>query len=135
MKYRKLSQSEQKERADILRSGANYSGKDQENYSFFSGMTPATARVLLEKGYADPEDCQNGSPSFLEMTEFCEKHPGFTMHGYVIGSDRDDARVTAEGVQGTAQDAEGMLDFFETFRCADSCDTDRETRSCYCWYD
>ena len=135
MKFHKLTKAKQKERAEILRSGANYKGADQENYSHFDSMTPETARKLMNMGYADPEDSQNGAPTFEEMTVFCEKHPGFKLHGYVIGGDRDDARVTAEGVQGTAQNLEDMLDFIETFRCADDCDTNRETRGCYCWYD
>lgn len=135
MKYHKLSQAEQKERAGILRSGAHYRGGDLDGYASYDSLTPATARVLLEKGYAFADDTQNDSPTFLEMTEFCERHPGFTLYGYVIGDDRDDARVTAEGIQGTAQDVDAMLDFVEMFRSADECDFDRETRSCYCWYD
>lgn len=133
--YRRLSKAKQKERAEILRSGSVYKGGDYENYAHFSNMTPATARILLEKTYAIGSDEQNGSPSFLEMTEFCEKHPGFTLHGYVIGGDRDDARITAEGVQGTAQNIEAMLDFIEMFKSADDCDFNRETLNCYCWYD
>lgn len=133
--YRELTKAEQKERADILRSGAIYDGKDTCNYASFSGMTPENARKLMESGYADPEESQNGAPTFEEMTAFCEKHPGFTLHGYVIGGDRRDARITAEGVQGTAQSIEAMLDFIEMFRCADDCDFNRETLNCYCWYD
>lgn len=133
--FRVLTAAEQKERADIIRSGAEYKGKDTDDYAHFSRMTPETARKLLNAGYADPEESQNGSPTFGEMTAFCERHPGFTLHGYVIGNDRDDARVTAEGVQGTAQNIEAMLDFVETFRCADDCDLNHETRDCYCWYD
>lgn len=133
--YRKLTKAEQKERADILRSGANYKGADQEDYSRFDSMTPATARILLEKTYAIASDEQNGSPSFGEMVEFCEKHPGFTLHGYVIGGTRDDARITAEGVQGKAKDIYGLLDFAEMFGRADDCDYNRETFNCYCWYD
>ena len=133
--YRKLTKAEQKERAGILRSGAAYKGGDYENYARFDYMTPENARKLMEAGYADPEESQNGAPTFEEMTAFCEKHPGFTLHGYVIGDDRRDACITAEGVQGTAQNVEAMLDFVEMFRHADDCDFNRETLSCYCWYD
>jgi hypothetical protein len=133
--FRALTAAEQKERADIIRSGAVYTGDDTDDYAHFSEMTPETARKLIKAGYADPDESQNGAPTFEEMTVFCEQHPGFKLHGYVIGNDRNDARITAEGVQGTAQDIEAMFDFIETFRCADDCDTNRETRGCYCWYD
>ena len=133
--YRKLTKAEQKERADILRSGANYKGGDQEEYARFSDMSPETARILLEKTYAIASDEQNGSPSFREMLNFCEQLPGFTLHGYVIGGDRGDARITAEGVQGAAKDIDGLFDFVELFGRADECEYDRETLNCYCWYD
>jgi len=132
---RRLTEAEQKERAAIIRSGAVYRGEDTDDYAHFSEMTPETARKLLNMGYANPEDSQNDSPTFEEMTIFCEQHPGFKLHGYVIGNDRDDARVTAEGIQGTAQNIEAMLDFVEMFRYADECDTDHKTLSCFCWYD
>ena len=133
--YRKLTKAEQKERADILRSGANYKGKDYEDYSHFDSMPPETARLLMKKTYAVASDAQNDSPTFREMVEFCEQHPGFMLHGYVIGGDRDDARITAEGVQGTAKDIDGLFDFVGLFGRADDCDFDRETLNCYCWYD
>lgn len=133
--FRALTAAEQKERADIIRSGAKYSGTDTDDYAHFSEMTPETARKLLDAGYADPEESQNDAPTFEEMTVFCEQHPGFTLHGYVIGGDRDDARTTAEGVQGTAQSIEAMFDFVEMFRYADDCDFNRETLNCFCWYD
>ena len=81
--------------------------------------------------------CYNDDYNALSLDYFAfeAQHPGFTLHGYVIGNDRNDARITAEGVQGTARDIEAMFDFIETFRCADDCDTNRETRGCYCWYD
>lgn len=133
--YRELTKAEQKERAEILRSGATYKDEDCANYASFDYMSPETARKLMKEGYADPEESQNGAPTFEEMTAFCEKHPGFMLHGYVIGGDRRDARITAEGVQGTAQSIEAMLDFIEMFRHADDCDFNRETLNCYCWYD
>lgn len=133
--FRVLTAAEQKERADIIRSGAVYKGEDTDDYARFSGMTPETARKLMEAGYADPKESQNGAPYFEEMIAFCEKHPGFTLHGYVIGGDRWDARITAEGIQGTAQSIDAMIDFIEMFRYADDCDFNRETLHCYCWYD
>lgn len=136
--YRQLTLDELKERGAIIREGGTaYTDSDDENYARFSGMSPETARKLLEAGFADPEDQQNCSPTFLEMVEFCESHPGFTMHGYTIGEVRDDARVTAEGVQGEAASIDDALDFAEAFRCADDFSIARGTAhpACYCWYD
>lgn len=135
---RRLTLSEQKERGAIIREGGTaYTDSDDENYARFRDMTPETARKLIEAGFADPEDSQNDSPTFLEMVEFCEKHPGFTIHGYTIGEDRSDARVTAEGVGGEAANADAALDFAEAFRFADDFNIVRGTDHtvCYCWYD
>jgi len=136
--FRQLTLAEQKERGAIIREGGtNYTSSDYENYARFSGMTAETGRKLIEAGFADPNDQQNDSPTFLEMVEFCEGHPGFTMHGYTIGEDRSDARITVEGIQGEAASIDDALDFAEAFRYADDMSIARGTDhpSCYCWYD
>lgn len=133
---RVLTEAEQKERSAIIREGCSrYADRDCENYAHFSGMTAATGRKLINEGFADPEDAQNSCPTFEEIVEFCENHPGFIIHGYTIGDDRRDARVTAEGVEGTAKDLDEMLDFIEAFRYADDLSFSKETLSCHCWYD
>ena len=38
--FRALTAAEQKERADIIRSGAVYGGDDTDDYAHFSEMTP-----------------------------------------------------------------------------------------------
>lgn len=134
-----LTEEEQKERAEIISEGCGiFGGKGGESYVAYQGMTAETARKLFDEGFANPDDTQNESPSFEEMTEFCEKHPEFKILGYVIGGDREDARVTAEGVSGLITDMESLIDFLRLFRLADELTVDLvepNTVDCYCWYD
>lgn len=133
-----LTEEEQAERSAIVRGGCSrYSAGDCENYAAFDGMRPEAMRALIAAGFADPNDAQNASPTLREMLAFCEKHPGFTMHGYTIGSDRPDARVTVEGVAGKAASPEDVTAFTRKFRRADAFHIGKEPDGpfCYCWYD
>lgn len=140
---RRLSDKEQKERYELLKAHCEtyYSGSyadepiELANYARFSGLTVEGAKKLIEAGFLDPHETQNDSPETEDMLAFCEKHPGFKMHGYVIGGDRKDARVTFEGVSGDARSLDDMLDFVQTFRYADDLDFSRDTMRCYCWFD
>lgn len=129
---RVLTASEQEERNKIIRLEANFEAQT-DNYAQFSGMTPETARRLISEGYADPNDSQNGAPTFEEMTAFCEAHPGFKLEGYVIGGNRSDARVTADAVRGPAADMDTRRAFSKLFRRADAFSCNRY--ECYCWFD
>jgi hypothetical protein len=133
--FRVLTLSEQKERMKIIRSGAYVTAgvTGTDNYARFSSMKPETARRLISEGFANPEDSQNGAPTFEQMTAFCESHPGFVLDGYVIGGDRADARVTADTVRGEPTDADTQHAFLELFRYADEiiCTCEK----CFCWYD
>ena len=136
---RVLTEEEQKERAEIIREGCEiFGGKGGEDYASYQGMAAETARKLIDEGFANPNDSQNEAPTFEEMTEFCEKHPQFRLLGYVIGGDRDDARVTAEGVSGLTTSMETLTDFLMLFRWADELTVDfvgPNTVDCYCWFD
>ena len=136
---RVLTEEEQKKRAEIIREGTSiFGGNGGEDYISYHGMTAETARKLIDEGFANPNDTQNEAPSFEEMTEFCEKHPEFKILGYVIGGDRDDARVTAEGVSGQTTAMETLIDFFQLFRWADEFTVDfvePNLIDCDCWFD
>ena len=100
----------------------------------FDGLSAAKCRALLAKGLATPGDNTNGSPTFLNITKWIEKHPKFSAHGYVVAPWRHDSRVTLEGVEGTGitdiRDVEDFLLFFRTadeLECADGC--------AHAWYD
>lgn len=132
---RVLTVSEQKERMKIIRSGAIVTAgvTDTANHARFSTMTPETARRLISEGFANPEDSQNGAPTFEQMTAFCESHPGFVLDGYLTGGDRADARVVADAVKGHPADADAKHAFAELFRYAEDFICTGE--ECCCWYD
>jgi hypothetical protein len=66
----------------------------------FNNMSPATLQQLVEEGFADPQECQNEGPSIYVMLQFAEKHPEWqlTFEGYAVSKDRDDYRVTVDGI-------------------------------------
>lgn len=88
----------------------------------------------LDKGWMDPEDTQNDSPTNMEMFEFCVANPSFVMHGYVVSPARDDVRVSIEGVRSIKRPtAKQKQAFVDMFRCADDFDMDKD--GCFAWYD
>ena len=93
-----------------------------------------TLEALVKAGFLDPEDAQNASPTADEFMGFMEQYPAITAHGYVIGADREDARVTIEGI---ACDAEAvtadMRDAFIEF--ARSADEFQYKTDLYAWWD
>lgn len=109
---------------------------DKEDYyggsMDFSDLHVDRLKKLVELGYADVEECQNNSPTIGDFIEFCDAYPEFTLHGYAITNERDDCRVTIEGVDlGKPVDDKAIKDFVEMFRFAD--DFNLETG--YVWYD
>jgi hypothetical protein len=64
----------------------------------FGGLTVAQAKELLTLlPPAQADDQQNYSPSFKEFVELGEQYPEMTFHGYVVGPERSDERITIEG--------------------------------------
>lgn len=102
----------------------------------FEDLDVNTALYLIQRGFLDPEDDQNGSPTAQEMVDFCMDHDGeWTLHGYVISPKQDDCRVTIEGVQSSGPlSADAAVDFLKTFRYADELEASVGCGA-YCWYD
>ena len=102
----------------------------------FHGLTAKGMATLISEGFADPEDAQNSAPTFKEIMDFVEVHPDFTAHGYIVTPERDDYRVTVEGVEGWTDDCEEERAFAKMFRCADEYECDeRGDGYCRAWYD
>lgn len=144
--WKKLTKDERIERDRIVKEnldptyGELQSPKSYEcgGIASFDGLKPEGMRILIQKGYARADETQNDSPSIEEFTAFCEKHPGFTMHGYLVSEAREDCRVSVEGVIGApdALDAEGVREFVRYFRFADEFALgDNKDQPYYCWYD
>jgi len=94
----------------------------------YSDLDAATLKQLIAKGYADPEERQNRAPSIGEILEVIDRCPELTAHGYVVSRDRDDARISIEGVEGNCP-----LDDALFFREAD--EFSYQNGEFYCWYD
>ena len=94
----------------------------------YSGLDLDTLRILVDKGYADPNDGQNSAPTIKEIMEIMAANPGLTAHGYYVSRERDDARISIEGVEGPLKP-----EFLQTFAHADDLQYDGE--HIYCWFD
>ena len=99
---------------------------------YFKGMTVKLLKELVDNGFADPEECQNYSPSVAEFIEFMEGWDGYRVNGYVVTDKRDDYRVSVEAIEknGVIETKEELVDFVETFRFADDFDANG-----YAWWD
>lgn len=130
MDFEKYTEEQDKERCELV-------GVDAKNFfggcASFSGMTYKTLKTLVDKGYADPEDNTNGSTTLGEYLEFMKTHPRFRAHGYVISNDRDDRRITVEGLASSNITLNELYDFIALERYAD----EFEATQSYCrsWWD
>ena len=89
---------------------------------------------LFEERFIDPADRQNASPTARQFLEFMRKYPVTVAHGYVIGPDRPDARITIEGLHVHANDVTPDLEhaFNDLCHTADELMMDGDL---YSWWD
>ena len=93
----------------------------------FREMDLETLDTLFKENFIDPNETQNDSPTTLEIFEFMKAHPDFTCHGYAVSPERDDYRISIEGVEYHGElNVDMMIDFLQMFRFADSLQIDRE---------
>ena len=61
-----------------------------------------------------------------------KQYPTYTAHGYTVSADRDDYRVSIEGIEKgePAATAEELQDYMALFRWADEFDSS----TMYCWF-
>jgi hypothetical protein len=118
---------DQKKRDKIL--GISGTG----DYERFPPLSAENLGWLIDEKYADPNECQNNSPSIQEFHDFMVKHPEYKAIGYAIGLQRTDYRVSIEGLEGKAQDHKTFLEFVQEFHQADEFDVDDSYQRC--WYD
>lgn len=108
-------------------------GTDYDIMSF-SQLTGEKCKELMDENFADPEDRQNEAPSFKEFTEFCLKYPKVTAYGYVVNPNREDYRVTIEGLDYKGKTSKQMIIDF-TSLCEDADDFVANNDELFCWYD
>lgn len=130
MEFEKYTEEQDKERCKLV-------GVNDKNFfggcARFSGMTYETLQKLVDKGYADLEDSQNDNTTLGEYLEFMKEHPRFKAHGYVVSNDRNDRRITIEGLEAGQVTLDELQDFINLDRDAD----EFEAMQSYCrsWWD
>ena len=89
-------------------------------------LTNLEVKWLVENGYLDVNDAQNYSPTAGEFWRFLDKYPDFTAFGYAISPDREDYRITIEGIKAPEfpETKEKLVDFFNLCRFADELELD-----------
>jgi len=109
---------------------------DKHDIVYYSCMDVGTLTQLISLGFADPEMTQNDSPTIEEFVEFMTRYPSCVAHGYVVSPNRDDCRVSIEGLV-CSEDLvtnDMLYDFVGSFRCADEFTVSKED-GLYCWWD
>jgi len=113
-------------------------GEDSKDMDWSGGIQKFTISLnqlddLFKEEFIDPEETQNDSPMAIQFRDFMEDHVSVLAHGYAVSPNRDDYRVTIEGLvyHGEVDDAL-MFDFIDEFRFADEFLCDRE--KLYCWW-
>ena len=100
----------------------------------FDGLSLKKLKQLVELNFIDLEDYQNNSPTVREFIEFMEKYPDYTVMGYTVSIDRDDYRISLDGIEKrkVVYSEEEVDDFSSLFGDADEFDTGN---AMYAWFD
>ncbi len=101
---------------------------------YFRGVPLNVLQQMINRRFVEMgrwNDCGGVAALFLP---FLKAHPGYTVHGYAVSSERPDCRVTIEGIEkADPLTKEEVIDFANAFKDAD----ELEITSDYarCWYD
>lgn len=103
----------------------------------FGNLSFKKAKELMERGFLPPKDKQNDAPTAQEFVDFMAAHDpdNWTLHGYSVSPEREDVRVTIEGIEsvGPLTDHD-MVDFLRTFLLANKL-TAEDEKPVRCWFD
>lgn len=100
----------------------------------YYGLTAEALDTLIEEHFADENERQNSAPTIGTIRKFLHAHPSFTAHGYIVTPNREDYRVSIEGVESDKSTPEEIKAFTKIFHRADDFVIGGDG-SCYCWYD
>lgn len=100
----------------------------------FENLTLEQFKLLYDEKFIDPEDCQNSAPSAEDFINFMQENPQFTAHGYAVSPERNDYRVTIEGLDLDGETSEETkFNFVHFARHAD--EFTYEQHRLRCWWD
>jgi len=67
----------------------------------FHGAPPTVIELLIKKGYLKKSETQNESPTSEQFLRFMKRWRQYNIlaHGYEVSKERDDCRITIEGLE------------------------------------
>lgn len=93
-------------------------------------------RELIDNDFLDLEEKQNFAPRIKYIYEFMKKYPDFEAHGYAVSPNRDDYRVSIEGVRLKRKATkEEYKEFRLLFEAADEISAINGEAGLFCWFD
>jgi hypothetical protein len=101
----------------------------------FSNLSLEQLEELVANKFIDLQDAQNCSPTVEDFLGFMKDHTEFTAHGYAVSHNRDDYRVSLEGIEfdGRVTSDRSVQDFVYLCRHAD--EFVWEDNKLYAWWD
>lgn len=101
----------------------------------FEQLTLGGLERLVKEGLIDLEEQQNDAPSVEEFLDFMRKYGVASAHGYVVDNEREDRRVSIEGLMIAREYVtyEIFRDFVKLCRFADEFNDD--DNGLYSWWD
>lgn len=100
----------------------------------FENVTYYVLHQLFNEGFVDPDGTQNYSPTNKEFLDFLKTHKeNFSAHGYVVSNNREDYRVSIEGLSGSNPTKEDIIDFTNLCRSAE--EFEASSSYLYSWWD
>ena len=118
----------------VMKHGGSYVGY-MGGIMHFEDMDYDTLQWMVDNRFADPDKYQNDAPAIKDFLIFLKSRPNFRAIGHVVDKDRDNYRLSVEGVTGIELSDTDQLEFALFARQADEFDLDAETRTCRAWWD
>ena len=90
----------------------------------FDAATLDQLDTLAANGFLDLDQTKNSSPTVGELMDFMRKHAdkGVVAHGYIVANDREDRRISLEGLAHDSEDRDFQITFLEAMQGADELD-------------
>ena len=131
----KLTREQEIRRDEIVFGEAQDWTQSMGGIKCYQDLTLSELENLIKEGFADPEETQNDSPSIQEFLDFMREYPFVRAHGYVVSNERDDVRVSVEGIEADRSDV--TPEFFRAFvqLCRYADEFDDSDAGVYAWWD
>jgi len=103
----------------------------------FKNLSFDQVKQLMEEKFLNPDDQQNSAPTCGEFFSLISKHPQMRAHGYAVTPNREDYRVSIEGVEFRGLITEEIKDSIIKYELNDADVFELSIREgyLYCWWD